>query len=321
MSSRRGFLKQAAGATLVVAGAGTGAALIPSAAEAGTFIPGKCSFEVDGVNWGKLYSAYGGDPQFAVVNGIGADGSPDKILGPPTWSPVTIGVGAGMAPEMYEWIKASFDRRAPILVRAAIIACDSTGLEIGRRWLTNATMVSFTTPRLLSTPQSLPAMTLTLSVDSAYDDFTENGTPVRAPAHTPWLCNGFKFDCPGISGRIASVDSFTWKRPLPPGAAATVHDRDNDVACTLGQNAVASWRQWYDNFALGGDASDERSAILSVWGSTHSAARFAWSFGGLGIISLAPRGGVTNPGSNVGMVAEMYCQRALWGIGGNVSFS
>src|SRR5436190_1238655 len=147
MSSRRTFLKQAAGATIAVAGAGTGAALIPGAAEARTFIPGTYSFEVDGIHLGFLYDAYGGDARYdVVVDGYDpATGRQLKRLSRQSLERATIQFGANMDPAFYDLVNASFAKTQPSFT-CAIVVCDpATGAEIGRRWLTNAAMVSFNT--------------------------------------------------------------------------------------------------------------------------------------------------------------------------------
>ncbi|MDX6480814.1 MAG: hypothetical protein QOG85_1324 [Gaiellaceae bacterium] len=315
-SSRSDFLKQVAGATIAVAGAGVGAGIAASPAAARTFIPNTYSLEVDGVNWGHLYDADGGDAEFRYVKNTNSPGSPDitpfKSLGLPTLSPFTVGVGAGMAPEMYEWIKQSFDKSPPA-IDGAIVANDPYGVEVGRRWFTNAVMTQFNTPRIPNSPFTFPAMTLTFQADSVTDEIGATGRLVSGRKSKAWLTSNFTFDCDDVvcpSRFQRSSYSYSWSiTPSPAGSGDRLLN-PGDLSLLVAPAGVPSFQQWYDNFALGGDSSDERQGTLSVWGSTHTVPLYRWTFQGLGIHRLAPRGGILSPGPDVGMVAEMYVERA-----------
>src|SRR2546423_12391664 len=106
-SSRSEFLKQAAGAAAVVAGASAGAGALASPAKAALFNP-KEYLMLDGVNVGRLVSASGSDPEFdVVIADFDAGGNPNKLLGRSKWSNIVLRVGAGMGKGMYDWISAS----------------------------------------------------------------------------------------------------------------------------------------------------------------------------------------------------------------------
>jgi hypothetical protein len=312
VSSRRGFLKQAAGATVAVAGVTAGAGALARPASAGSIIrKGYVAIiELDGVNVGRLVDASGGDYRFeVVVTSHDSDGDPVKQLGPAHPSSFTIEFGSNMDQAFYDWIAASFTDPT-VRKNGAIILADFNYREIARRTFTNAQITSFTTPRILNRPYAFPAMTLTFEAETVSDD-TPSGARVDAEQHRDWLITKFSFDCPGLpANKVNQTLSYNWHLASKPQSSTARIINPGNLSLVIDAGGVQAWQQWYDNFAVGGDSSDERAATLSVWGSTHTQPLFRWSFEGLGILSLAPRGGITTPGPNVGMIAEMYVQQA-----------
>jgi hypothetical protein len=235
-----------------------------------------------------------------VVADFDADGNPDKVLGPPSWSPFTIQFGSNMSQAFYDWVNGAFDTNAP--TDGAIIATDLNGFEVARRSFTGAQITSFAMPALHK-GQSIPALTVKFEAASVSDDTPDPTNLVTGARQKAWLCSAFKFACPGLPpNRIASVDSFTWRHHAT--AADPFPDPPN-LTCLIDPAGAPAWTDWYENFALGGDSSDERDATLSVWGSTHTTPLFSWSFQGLGIRKLMP----ASPSSS-SVVAEMYVERA-----------
>jgi hypothetical protein len=308
VSSRSDFLKQAAGAAAVVAGVGAGAGALAEPASAVLFNPKEYKFlELDGVNVGRLADASGGDAGFAVViAGFDSNGNPDKQIGRPIFRDFTLEIGSAMSKPMYDWIHASF---ADPTVRksGAIIVSDFNYNEVARRTFTNAQITSVATPRLLNRPQSFPAMTVTFAADSVSDD-TPSSTPVSGARQKAWLCSNFRFECKNLpANRVASIDSFTWKAARVAGSPPRTDP--GDLSCVIAPAGEAAWTQWYDNFALGGDSSDERDALLTVYGQVPQLPLFTWTFRRLGISTLVPSSPLGK------MTAEMYCEAAEWDLG------
>ncbi|MDX6480815.1 MAG: hypothetical protein QOG85_1325 [Gaiellaceae bacterium] len=282
-SSRSDFLKQAAGAAAVVAGAGVGAGALAAPASAALFNP-KEYLLLDGVNVGQLVKASGGRQELdVVVADFDADGNPDKLIGGLSHgTEFTFQIGAGMSKAMYDWITDSMSDPT-VRKNGSVVAADFDYRELSRRSFTNAQITSVTIPRLVNAAQAIPAITVGIEAESA-DDETPSSTPVSGAKQKKWLCSNFRFECRGIpANRVASIDSFTWTRTL---GAAGASDDTSDLSLTVAPGAWAAWQQWYDNFALGGDTSDERDALLTVWSLTPQVPLFTCSFGGLGIHTL-----------------------------------
>ena len=315
-SSRSDFLKQAAGATIAVAGVGVGAGALAEPAAAVLNNQRVRLLELENVNVGRLADASGGDPEFdVVIADHDADGNPDKLLGGLSHSSeFTIEVGAGMSKPMYDWISSSITDPT-VRKNGSIIAADFNHRELARRTFTNAQITSLTIPHLVNRPQSFPSLTVTFTADSVSDE-SPSSTPSIGPPHKQWLTSNFRllpttgWPSNGFpsNGRVASIDSFTWKCSRVAGSPPT--NDPGDLACTLAPAAVPAWQQWYDNFALVGDSSDERAAVLTVYSQVPQVPLFTVTVSGMGIFSFPP----PPPGVASKPKAKVYISRFSWDL-------
>lgn len=305
-SSRSEFLKQAAGAAVVVAGAGAGAGVL--ARPAAAFSPAhRFSLEIDGVNCGEVAGVDGGNRAYEVVIGdIDGDGFPDKQLGRPTFEDLKLQVGAGMDGSFYTWIKDSFDK-GDLRKSISIIVTNDAGEEVARRTYTDALITSVDFPALA--PGKSGYLTVTLTPADAADE-QPSGKPAGAARQRPWLCSNFTLNIGGLSGRVATLDAFTWKRTVAPDGSPLV-DVSN-IGCVLASTAWPSWTQWYANGAVSPPLNDERDGTITVYDAT-GAGLFEITLGNLGIYGLRAD---TIPGTTTvrRKKAEVYVERATWDI-------
>ncbi len=290
-TSRGGFLKQAAGAAVVVAGAGAGAGALAQpagAAAAATGPKGHPKYlELDGVNLGRLYDSFGGDAGFDVVVGdIDQDGFPDKTLGAPRWTEFTVILGSNMDPAAYKWVKDALDHglNAKKVRGGGIRFTDDVG-TVRLRAFTNPRITSVTMPPLVQGKQSFPGIAVTFAVDDVTDGTPSGNT---GPAYKQWYPRNFRVEIPGLGGRVASIDSFTWRVLQRPNGLPPVIDTP-----TLNLTVVddGSWQAWYDKYALNGDQSDTRDGTVTVMQKEiHRPATplVTWGFRKLRIFTLEP---------------------------------
>ena len=303
-SSRSAFLKQAAGATLAVAGAGVGAGAIASeAAAANGFTSGKFSLEIDGINCGAIAGVVGGDLDYDVVRDVvvGSDGIQRKSLGQPKYEDFTIQIGSGMSKPMYDWIQASWDK-GYVRKNGAIIAADFNYKEKARREFTDALITEVTIPALDKASGVPVRGTVTVKFRAAsVVEGAGSGAPVQAAKHKAWLCSNFVLVIGGLdTSRVASIDSFTWKQSVQADGSVVL-DAGN-LGVTFPRASLPSWQRWYDNFAVGGDATDERNGTLELVGQDGTVLNLGLF--NLGLYRLWPQQGYWTK-------AEMYCERLL----------
>ena len=150
-TSRGQFLKRAAGATAVVAGAGVGVGALAEQAVAASSTSGRFFLELDGVNVGRLAGVDGGGLEYDVVldppNSTGGDGVQNKHIGGVKYEDFTIRVGSNMDTAMYDWIKDSFDK-GYTPKSGALTSADFNYREIKRVEFHDAFITEVTSPPL-----------------------------------------------------------------------------------------------------------------------------------------------------------------------------
>jgi hypothetical protein len=179
-----------------------------------TYTGGRFALDVNGENAGYLKKFSGLAMEADIVsNDLGPDNVQKKHVSNIKWTPGKATVGIGMGKEMYEWIKASFDK-GYITKSGALTAADFNYKAQSVQTFQNALITSLTVPKLDGS-----------SKDAAYFDVEFEAEQVRwskgggedirgkvGPKQKAWLCSNFRVEMGGLPcNRVASVDSFTWK--------------------------------------------------------------------------------------------------------------
>lgn len=283
-TSRSGFLKQAAGAAAVVAGTGVGAGVFAPTAAA-SYVAGKFSLELDGINCGAIGGVSGGDLDYEVVpEPVGSDGYVHKHIGMPKFEDFTLQVGSNMSKPFYEWVKQSFDHGV-VRKSGAIIAADFNHNEIARRGFSTAFISSVTIPALDGSSKDAGYIAVTLS-PTKVSDGQPSGQPVDAAKNKAWLLSNFVFEIDGVdTSRIASVDSFTWKCSIAPDGSSQM-DVSN-IGTTFSSKSLPSWSSWFD--AAAKQVPDDRAGRLTLAGAQGGGV-LTLGFSGLGCYRIvSPR--------------------------------
>src|SRR5690606_25632673 len=190
-------------------------------AEMRSHTAGRFALDVGGYNVGflKKFSGLAMEADVAA-NDLGPDNVQKKHVANIKWTPGKATVGIGMGKGMYDWIKLSVDKASEPR-SGAFISADFNNRAQSRLEFQNAIITSVTVPKLSGD-----------SKDPAYFDVEFDAETVRwhkgggedisggskiGPKQKAWLCSMFRVEIGDLPcGRVASVDSFTWKCSVTP---------------------------------------------------------------------------------------------------------
>jgi hypothetical protein len=225
-----------------------------------TYTGGRFALDINGDNAGYLKKFSGLAMEADIVsNDLGPDNVQKKHVSNIKWTPGKATVGIGMGKELYEWIKAAFDK-GYVTKSGALTAADFNYKAMSVQTFQNALITSLTSPKLDGS-----------SKDAAYFDVEFEAEQVRwtkgggedirgkvGPKQKAWLCSNFRVEMGGLPcSRIASVDSFTWKcavasdqigifrEPTKHPAKVTVPDVKLSISMADYQAWADSAKKWF----------------------------------------------------------------------------
>lgn len=194
-----------------------------------------------------------------VANDQGPDNVQKKHVSNIKWTPGKATLGIGMGKEMYEWIKAAFDK-GYVTKSGTFTSADFNYKAQSTQTFSNALITSLTVPKLDGG-----------SKDAAYFDVEFDAESVRwakgggedirgktGPKQKAWLCSNFRLTMGGLPcARVASIDSFTWKcavaadqvgifrEPTKHPAKATVPDIKLAISMADYQPWADAAKKWF----------------------------------------------------------------------------
>jgi hypothetical protein len=192
-----------------------------------TYTGGRFALDIGKTNVGFLKKFSGLAMEADIVaNDCGPDNVQKKHVSNFKWTPGKATIGIGMGKEMYDWIKASFDK-GYITKDGTFTSADFDYKAQSEMTFSSALITEVTVPKLDGS-----------SKDAAYFDIgfeaemvrwaKGTGDDIRAklgPKQKQWLCANFKVTIGNLPcSRIASVDSFTWKCAVAPDQIGTVNE-------------------------------------------------------------------------------------------------
>lgn len=267
-------------------------AIARSAAAAGqpAFTAGRFSFEIDGINCGRIAGADGGRLEGNVVVQDQAPGElfRHKQVAGVKYEDITIQVGAGMGAGMYDWMQSSFEKGSTPR-HISVVSYDASGNEKSRRGATRAFISSVTVPMLDRSSYEPAYLAVNLSAAKYITSLPQHGTLTQAPPQKHWLPSNFKLDIKGLeTSRVAKIDSFTWKCSIAADGSTLLSV--SDLGVTIPRADLSLWQPWFKNM-LGG-ANDERDGTLTIFPAGGGAV-LTFSFSNLGLYDLSPAVGPT----------------------------
>jgi len=179
-----------------------------------TYTGGRFALDIGHTNVGFLKKFSGLAMEADIVaHDLGPDNVQKKHVANIKWTPGKATIGIGMGNEMYQWIKASFDKGF-ITKDGTFTSADFNYKAQSELTFSNALITEVTVPKLDGS-----------SKDAAYFDIgfesetvrwaKGTGTDIRGkigPKQKQWLCSNFRIEIGNLPcSRVATVDSFTWK--------------------------------------------------------------------------------------------------------------
>lgn len=179
-----------------------------------TYTAGRFMLDVNGESAGYVKKVSGGAMTADIAsNDLGPDNIQKKHVANIKWDPFKVSMGIGMGNEMYQWMKAAF-QKGYVTKNGSVTSADFNYKAQSVREFYDALITEITVPKLDGA-----------SKESAYFDIGFQAERVRwlkgqgevkgktGAKQKAWLCSNFRVDFGGVlpCDRVATVDSFTWK--------------------------------------------------------------------------------------------------------------
>ena len=180
---------------------------------------GHFALDIMGANAGFLKRFDGFDMQADVVtNGPGPESLQKKHIANVRWTPGKATVGLEMGKEMYHVIQQALAAE-PAPFDGALIVGDSNYKIQSSLNFTGATLTAITFPKLDGSSKEAAFFDLEWEAETVRwrkGDGSDMRRPA-APARKVWLRSNFHFEMGSLPcSRVATIDSFTWRRTLVP---------------------------------------------------------------------------------------------------------
>ncbi|MEY2933968.1 MAG: hypothetical protein RL033_4717 [Pseudomonadota bacterium] len=274
---------------------------------------------------GTLRSATGGSAVGTVVTqSLGPDGPVKKHIASVAYEELELELDLSLDRSMYDWISASWAGKAP-RKSGTLTTLDLNGGAKGAREFQNA-LISETIFPVLDASSKEPAfITVLLAPERVSNVASSGGKPVGgATKGKAWQTPNFRLEIDGLDTKsVSRIEGLHFKQTMAgstgpgreSGKQPTAIQLDN-LHITLSEAGADSWRTWYEDFLVKGNANDkqERSGRLLLLGANLKDELARIELSNLGIVALRPR----TSGSAVGvsqLEAELYVEQMALVVG------
>ena len=188
---------------------------------------GRFSLDISGKNVGflKKFSGFALEADI-VSNDLNPEARQKKHVAKFKWTPGKATVGIGMGKELYEWIKAAFDK-GYVTKSGALVATDFNYKERSVHEFQNAHLTSLTIPALDGSSKDAGYFNVEFEAQMVRWN-KGSGKDIRGvvvPKQKAWLCSNFRIELGGLPcSRVVSIDSFTWKCAVASDQAGIVSE-------------------------------------------------------------------------------------------------
>lgn len=266
-----------------------------------TYVSGNFVLEIDGATAGWLKSIDGGSVVAEVVEELPpSDYYVKKHLeDPPSYSKITIGVGSGMSPAIYQWIQDTLNGDFP-RKSGSIVATDYKGDAIWELEFQNAYITQVTFPRLDASSKNPAQILVQLSPQFTVKRKASGKVSIscgKNQSQKTWLSSNFRFAIKGLdTTRVNAVESISVQIPIPPPPEAECVSCQPippsisfpEVEIRLPEAFSQTEAAWFEDFVIKGNHTDadEKTGTLEFMDSTMKNSLFTLSFTGLGAMTL-----------------------------------
>jgi hypothetical protein len=276
---------------------------------------------LDGTMMGWLHSAEGGHAIGDVITTkVGATGELKKHIGGVKYEDIKVTVGAGMAPQFWQWIDDVVNHK-PTRRDGAIVATDVNHREVSRLEFQQALLTEIGFPALDAASDDLARLSLTISPDKTRGA-RRSGDNARlmlvGTKQKRWTARNFRLAVDGVdTAHINKVEALTIKQKVveyrdgtQPGLVRKVPGELElpNLAVQVPDRFADSWFDWHESFVVQGnaDAGHEKTGRLEYLAEDLKEVLFTLDFHGLGIFKAEPDGESTDGDQPPKDKAEMY---------------
>jgi hypothetical protein len=182
-----------------------------------TYTAGRFILEIDASRVAMIKKLEGlGMEADIVANDMGPDNMQAKHVANIKWTPCKVTIGAGMGKGMYEWIKASFDKKYSTR-NGSLTAADFDYKAQSLLTFQNALITSVNIGKLDGSSKDALYFDIEFEVEQARWA-KGDGNVIKGDYGTKqkaWLASNFRFTMGALPcNRVATVDAMTWKQSV-----------------------------------------------------------------------------------------------------------
>jgi len=175
---------------------------------------GNFRLEVGHVDAGYLRKVEGGGMKADIAeNKLGPDNIVKKHVAKIAWEEVKCEVGIGMGNELYQWIKAAFDKKF-LIKQCTLVAGDFNHKAVQERQFIDCLISSVALPKLDGADKNPAYFTVGFKPERVRH-VPGDGKDIRAkmgPAQKAHLCSNFRLELGDLPcNRVATVDAMELK--------------------------------------------------------------------------------------------------------------
>ena len=330
--SRRNFLKFAA----LLAGS-VGLQSLPrlndtasAAIDARAYASSRFAIELDGILLDFIKSTEGGFAKAEVVQQkLASSPFAKKHLANLKYSDIVMQCDPSLPGPLLNWMTASL-AMSYARKNGAIITADMDMKERSRLEFFNALISEVTFPACDASAKDPGFLTVKLSPEYTRP-VAGKGNTLPAPLggtkqQKAWLPASFRLQIQGLEAacaRINKVEPLTIKQKVADNPIGELRDYQKEpaslefpnLAITLPESDAGPFFQWFDDFVVKGNTSDEkeRPGFLELLSPDLKTVFLRVNFSHLGIFSFAPLKQETNADSIARVKVEMYCEQITIG--------
>jgi len=274
--------------------------------------------ELDGRPMGFLHTCEGGEPYIDVVAELPVGGLVGKHAGALHVAPITMSVGLGMDPLVYQWVEAMLERR-PQRKSGSIVTANYNYEEVSRLTFDDAMITEVRFPKLDGSSKDAGYITLTIQPRATRTVASSPGVKVQTTigvAQKAWTTSNFRVSISGLEAackKVASIDAIVvtstpdagigYSRTAPiTSATVDVSNPIVSASDTVGSDFAAA----FDDFAVRG--GPERSATIDLLAADLVTPLLTMSLSNVGIVRVGRDAFQAGVERVARVNVELYCE-------------
>jgi hypothetical protein len=289
-----------------------------AAADARGYAASSFQLSLDGVLVGLLKSVDGGAISADVVQEKSLEGAPKKHIAGVRYEDFTVQFLPGTHKLVHTWIADTLGQGSRRERSGDIKSADPLGNVKMVTTFENAVLTEIGFPALDASSKNAGHLTLKFAPELTT---VERGRgKIEAKANTKakkWLVSNFRFELGNLpTKRVTKIDAFTIKQTVVTDEIGEAPSKDPgelaipNLKVTLSEADVALWDDWFDDFVVKGNSSDDRELSgRIVFLDPTLKVEIGWvKLGNVGIYRLVPEKAVAGSENIRRVIAELYVE-------------